>query len=279
MKVYSKDELREILDEHKKWLTISQAEYKRADLSYTDLSDADLSYTDLRNADLSGANLRNADLSGADLSSANLRNADLRNADLRNADLSGANLRNADLSSAYLSSADLSYADLSYTDLRNADLSGANLRNADLSGADLSSANLRNADLRNADLSGANLSGANGLVKRMGVHQGNCYFKRISDDLINQGYQFKVGLNVLRDGELFASDERVLCSYPGFHFASKSWCDLNYGGRRYEALIRIPEGAKINEPWATDGKASADKIEIVKIIDTTTNEDVTEKFR
>ena len=183
----------------------------------------------------------------------------LNNDDGERADLHGADLRGADLSGA----------DLRYADIRDADLRRAELSDADLSGADL-----RDADLRRADL-----SGAKGLVKVMGVVPGNYYWKRFDAELNNEGYQFKVGLNELRPGEVFADDERVLCSYPGFHFASRSWCAVNYPERPLEALIRIPEDAKINEPWATDGKASADKIEIVKVYDTVTGEDVTELYR
>ena len=112
----------------------------------------------------------------------------------------------------------------------------------------------------------------------MGVELGNIYWKKIGNKLINEDYQFKIGLNELREGEVFADDERVLCSYPGFHFASKSWCEVNYSERPYLAKIRIPEDAKINEPWATDGKASADKIEILQVFDIEGN-DVTDKFK
>ena len=140
-------------------------------------------------------------------------------------------------------------------------------------------ANLSGADLLGASLSGAKLSEVIGLVKVMGVEQGNIYWKRFKTGLCNQNFQFKLGLNVLKEGEIFASDERVMCSSPGFHFGSRSWCKENYKDRPLEAKIRIPEDAKINEPWATDGKASADKIEILQIFDTQTGEDVAEKFR
>jgi hypothetical protein len=113
----------------------------------------------------------------------------------------------------------------------------------------------------------------------MGVEPGNCYWKRFGEGLNNNGYQFYVGLNKLREGEVFASDDRVTCSYPGFHFGSRSWCAVNYNGRSLEARIRIPEGAQINELWATDGKASADMIEILQVFDTNTGEDVTEKYK
>jgi hypothetical protein len=118
-----------------------------------------------------------------------------------------------------------------------------------------------------------------GLTKPINVKPGDIYWKRFGDDLINEEYQFKVGLNELRPGEVFASDERLMCSYPGFHFASREWCDKYYSYRPYEAKIRIPLDAKINEPWATDGKASADKIEILQVFDVETGKDVTNQFK
>jgi len=160
-----------------------------------------------------------------------------------------------------------------------ANLSWANLSWANPSWANLSGANLSGANLSGANLSGANLSGAKKLVKIMGVEPGNTYWKRFETGLNNNGYQYHVGLNVLRDDEKYADDERVVCGYPGFHFASRSWCEVNYPTRPLEARIRIPLDAIICEPWATDGKASADKIEILQVFDVKTGEDVTEKYR
>jgi hypothetical protein len=113
----------------------------------------------------------------------------------------------------------------------------------------------------------------------MGVECGNFYWKRFDTGLCNNGYQFFVGINKLKDGETFASDERITCSYPGFHFASRSWCAAYYRERPLEARIRIPEWAQINEPWATDGKASADMIEIIQVFDVATGKDVTDEYR
>ena len=87
----NKEELKEILDNHKKWLN-DEPGGKKANLSGADLSGADLRYADLRGADLRGANLRYADLSFANLRYADLRGANLRGADLRSADLRGADL-------------------------------------------------------------------------------------------------------------------------------------------------------------------------------------------
>ena len=57
----TKEELKEILDSHKKRLN-NEPDGKKADLRYADLRDADLSGADLRGADLRGADLRGADL-------------------------------------------------------------------------------------------------------------------------------------------------------------------------------------------------------------------------
>jgi hypothetical protein len=185
----------------------------------------------------------------------------------------------ANLSGANLSGANLSGANLYRANLPGADLSGADLYRANLSGANLYRANLYRADLSGADLSGANLSDTKNLVKIMGVEPGNFYWKRFEEGLCNNNYQFYVGLNTLRKGEVFASDDRVVCSHPGFHFASRSWCAVNYPNRPLEAKIRIPDDAQINEPWATDGKASADKIEILQVFEIRTGKDVTDDYR
>ena len=170
-------------------------------------------------------------------------------------------------------------ADLYRANLSGANLSGANLYRANLPGADLSGADLYRANLSGANLYRANLSDTKNLVKIMGVEPGNFYWKRFEEGLCNNNYQFYVGLNTLRDNEVFASDDRVTCSYPGFHFASRSWCAVNYPDRPLEAKIRIPDDAQINEPWATDGKASADKIEILQVFEIRTGKDVTDDYR
>ena len=142
-KTYTPEELKTVLEEHKKWLESEDGE---------EGSRANLSSANLSSANLCDANLRNADLRNADLCDANLRNADLRDANLSSANLCGSYLRDADLRDANLSSANLCYANL-----RNADLCDANLRNADLRDAILCEANLCGSDLRDANLCRANL--------------------------------------------------------------------------------------------------------------------------
>ena len=217
-----------------------------------------LKHANLSNQRLNGINLSGIDCSGADFSGSTLYGADLRRAHLPDTNFHGADLYGADL--------------------RNADISDSDLQHAKLYRAKLNHASLLGANLRYAKLDKADLSFASGLSKLMGVAPGNYYWKRFGRSLCNNGYHFHVGLNELHPGDIFADDERMTCSYPGFHFASRSWCKVNYPNRPYEALIRIPMDAKINEPWATDGKASADKIEIIQVFDRL-GADVTDSFR
>ena len=114
MSTYSADDLRQLLDLHRRWLDVEDGG-QRAYLSGADLSWANLSGADLSWANLSGADLRGANLSGANLRGANLRGADLSGADLSGADLRDAYLRGADLSGANLSGQPIRYASCSWT--------------------------------------------------------------------------------------------------------------------------------------------------------------------
>ena len=87
MKKISEQELKDILDKHRKWVKNEEGGV-RADLSSADLSSANLSYANLSYANLSSANLSSANLSGANLSGANLSDANLCGADLSDANLS-----------------------------------------------------------------------------------------------------------------------------------------------------------------------------------------------
>ena len=92
----------------------------------------------------------------------------------------------------------------------------------------------------------------------------NIHFVKSLNHLTNLEYEFRVGLNKLRKGEKFDDDDRALCGFPGFHFASRSWCADQYPDRQLEALIRIPKNARVCEPWATDGHAQ-DQLRYAKI--------------
>ena len=106
MKKITADELKTILELHKKWLA------KQTDGVRANLHKVDLRWVDLSEADLTEADLRWANLSGANLSGANLNGANLRWANLSGANLSGANLSRANLSRANLSRANLSRANV-----------------------------------------------------------------------------------------------------------------------------------------------------------------------
>lgn len=116
------DEIKDVLDAHKRWCDSTGGEGKRACLGQADL----------RGAYLEGANLQDADLRGADLRGADLRGANLCDADLRDADLRGACLWNVDMQAANLWDADLRDADLGAADLWEVELEGADLRGANL---------------------------------------------------------------------------------------------------------------------------------------------------
>ena len=77
MKQLTKEELSEILKQHKIWLESDHTLGSRTNLSGANLSGADLSRANLSEADLSGADLYKANLSGANLSGANLSGANL----------------------------------------------------------------------------------------------------------------------------------------------------------------------------------------------------------
>ena len=119
MKTYTQEELKEILELHKKWLN-DEKDGVRANLVNAYLRNADLRYADLYNADLHNANLINADLGHTRLSYANLDSANLNSANLVNANLRNANLVNTDLRNANLHNADLVNANLFNTNLRYA---------------------------------------------------------------------------------------------------------------------------------------------------------------
>ena len=87
-KTYTPEELKTVLEEHKKWLESEDGEKG----SRANLCGANLCYANLRNADLCDANLCGSDLRDADLRDAILCRANLCDANLRDANLCRANL-------------------------------------------------------------------------------------------------------------------------------------------------------------------------------------------
>ena len=185
---------RNINNDGKGKLNLSEARLNGADLRGANLTGADLSKAHLRGANLSGTNLSKADLSYTDLSEAifsdtrehsslrfgdsipgmmeysidlnfdtsrsNFAFANLSNANLFRAKLSRTWLQGVDLSGAMLNNTDLTFAKLQNSKLIRASLKRANLKGANLTSTNLSGAKLWNADLENAVFYGANLAGA-----------------------------------------------------------------------------------------------------------------------
>lgn len=106
----TKEELKEILGKHKKWLRCKQGGVR------IDLHGSNLRYCDLSGNDLTCCILRGCDLSGSNLSGCNLRGSDLRNSDLSYArlhcDLGGSDLRGCDLGGCNLEYSNLAFATL-----------------------------------------------------------------------------------------------------------------------------------------------------------------------
>ena len=115
MRIITKEELKEIIEQHKLWLYSNGGEGERANLTGANLSYANLTDASLTDADLTGTDLRCADLRRARLFGANLTGVNLADADLTRANLSGANLTDANLTSANLSGTDLQCANLTDT--------------------------------------------------------------------------------------------------------------------------------------------------------------------
>jgi uncharacterized protein YjbI with pentapeptide repeats len=145
----SPEDLKQILEDHKKWVESDEKEGKRADLHYTDLKKAFL-----RRANLQGAFLQSADLQEARLVEANLQEAFLNRANLKWANLFRANLQEAYLIDVRLQKANMYKADMQNTVLENVEgLSEADLKYANLEGA----TGLLGNEFAQADLTGTRL--------------------------------------------------------------------------------------------------------------------------
>lgn len=87
----SDEELKQILEDHKKWLESDGKEGKRADLSHTNLQGVNLTKANLRSVNLSSAILSKAKLNFANLHNANMTTCKgLNDAELQYANLEGA---------------------------------------------------------------------------------------------------------------------------------------------------------------------------------------------
>lgn len=135
----SEEELKQILEGHKKWLESDGKEGKLADLSRSNLKDAILDGVNLQEAFLGGANLTEAILRNANLKKASFENATLVEASLEGVNFKGANLYKAEMQKTVLDGVKgLSETNLKYTNLEGATgLLGNEFAQADVTGAKL----------------------------------------------------------------------------------------------------------------------------------------------
>jgi uncharacterized protein YjbI with pentapeptide repeats len=119
-KIRTNDDLKNILENHKKWLNTDKKEGAKANLGGANLNGAPLARADLREAILFYVDLRKANLFETNLSGAFLSHADLSGTVLDSTDFRGAYMRGINLKEAILLQADLGGVDLT-----GADLSGA----------------------------------------------------------------------------------------------------------------------------------------------------------
>jgi len=96
----SPEQLKEILEAHRKWVDSEGKEGEKASLIGVNLQGASLIGANLQGASLGGANLQGASLIGANLQGASLSRANLQGASLIGANLQGASLIGANLQGA-----------------------------------------------------------------------------------------------------------------------------------------------------------------------------------
>ena len=150
--VINPENLKKILNDHRRWLNSKGESGEKATLIGARLVRADFYGLRLSRINFQKADLRGADLSEADLYEANLDEAKLNDAVLEWASLDGASLKRADLQGADLRWANLEGTNLTGANLRSANFEGANLKGAKLCEADLYGTNLRNTDMHGAVL-------------------------------------------------------------------------------------------------------------------------------
>ena len=103
----TREELYEVLKNHKRWLYTGGEEGEQADLTHTDLRGTNLFFADLTGAKLSCAKLSYVNLYCANLTGAVLDRADLTGANLTSSIFKPASIRGANLDLVSLTNADI----------------------------------------------------------------------------------------------------------------------------------------------------------------------------
>ena len=105
LRMLSRDEIEQMLEEHRRYLKTEYHQGHRANFASADLSGQDFSGLNLRGIKMDRAILRGADFTGAHLQRANLIGVISQEVRFDRADLSGARLSGANLVSASLEDA------------------------------------------------------------------------------------------------------------------------------------------------------------------------------
>ncbi|MEU6867045.1 pentapeptide repeat-containing protein [Streptomyces sp. NPDC046876] len=142
--------------------------FRKADLSGSDLHDSKLDEFDFEEADFSSADFSDAWLTRSDLHNTTAMFANFTNATFVGSDLSGTRMDSANLTGAFFSEAagkmwvgkGSSEHTVGSANLTAAILPGVNFTRADLRGVNLKKAWLGGANFTDANLTGANLQGA-----------------------------------------------------------------------------------------------------------------------
>jgi uncharacterized protein YjbI with pentapeptide repeats len=143
---------------------ISNAEFRLANLSRTDLTGADGRFVGFSGAILDEANFTGSFIRHADLAQASIKNSNFSSADLTSSNLSGVAGIGACFSGAHMPrtvffTADLTNANFENSHAVNADFSGAILDGADFNGSQILRAVFADCNLTNTNFSNAEIGG------------------------------------------------------------------------------------------------------------------------
>jgi uncharacterized protein YjbI with pentapeptide repeats len=181
----SEEELKQILEDHKKWLESDGKEGNQANFENANLEGKSGHRANFEKVNLKGVRFRNSNINHgmlnetildsavfykASLKQADFRKAKLNNSDFRKADLTIARFQKAQLKEANFEKAILINTHLEETECQDANFRKAKFANAHFSDAKINRANLQKADLsyvdglNEAELQYADLRGATGLL-------------------------------------------------------------------------------------------------------------------
>lgn len=200
-------------------LDLSNAPYRKLDLSGVDFSGAILT-----EGSLAGANLRGAIFDGAVLARADLSGADARAASFREADLSEVRASDARFEEAVLDGARGNDATFTRSRFTRASLLSAELEAGRFEGCDFREAKLDGADFVDSVMDGADLTGCSMLDTTLeGVHAHDANFERC-----------KMADLRASDGADFTRARFVLVDAPRAQLQGTVLVDVNISGSNLE---------------------------------------------